>query len=151
MKRREPGSSGLRQPSPRNAFKPGGGPYLGGPLSPMEFKRSSSRPLSKTSNNALAQSSRTSSHSRFGWTGRTWKDTTTLMPTSSSLKERTASKTILVDVENKTGWKTQDFLVPYAQLVKYRRVNEHDVERETWVDVTGKDDKPLRRNVGILR
>lgn len=55
-------------------------------------------------------------------------------------------------VEEHTGWRAEDLSRPYADLVKYRRVQPEDLHSDsTWVDILGREGRPLRRNVGMLR
>lgn len=55
-------------------------------------------------------------------------------------------------MEAETGWRPEEALLPYAQLVRYRHVSHEDAkDGTTWVDIVGADGKPLRRNVGLLR
>lgn len=54
-------------------------------------------------------------------------------------------------MQQETGWRPEEALLPYAKLVRYKHVSHEDVrEGNVWVDVVA-DGKPLRRNVGLLR
>ena len=54
-------------------------------------------------------------------------------------------------MQQETGWRPEEALLPYAKLVRYKHVSHEDMrEGNVWVDVVA-DGKPLRRNVGLLR
>lgn len=63
---------------------------------------------------------------------------------------------IFQEVNAQVGWSPQMLASPYSELVRYERVDVHDVAaagdgRAAWVDVVGSNEKAVRRNVGLLR
>ncbi len=55
-------------------------------------------------------------------------------------------------MERETGWRPEEALLPYAELVRYRHVTHADRrEGGVWVDIVGGDGRAVLRNVGLLR
>ncbi|EWM28637.1 er to golgi transport-related protein [Nannochloropsis gaditana] len=71
-----------------------------------------------------------------------------LMPQSTALAT-------FKDIEAKVGWNPSLLASPYSQTVRYLQVTDQDARpapaKGIWVDVVGRNNRAVRRNIGLLR